>query len=103
MRDEGDRIEAVLYETFRIGRDAAVPLIISHFKCNGRKNFGRAAETLGLVETACRHQRVAFDVYPYHASSTILDPHYIEEAERILITWSDPPSRAAGPRPGGNR
>ncbi len=90
MRDEGDVITEALEETFQIGREAGVPLVISHFKCSGRANFGRAAETLGLVDQACQHQRIGFDVYPYHASSTILEPHYIEESERVLVTWSDP-------------
>lgn len=89
MRNEGEAITAALEETFRIGREAGVPLVISHFKCSGRKSFGRSAETLGLVEAARQAQRVGVDVYPYHASSTILEAGYIEEAERVLVTWSE--------------
>ncbi len=90
MRDEGDHITDALDETFRIGREARVPLVISHFKCSGQANFGRAPETLGILDAARRDQRVAFDVYPYAASSTILKADYVEEASRVLITWSDP-------------
>lgn len=89
MRDEGEAITDALEETFQIGREAGVPLLISHFKCSGRKNFGRAAETLALVEAAREAQRVGVDVYPYHASSTILAADYIEEANRVLVTWSE--------------
>ncbi len=89
MRDEGEEIAAAMEEAFQIGREAGIPLLISHFKCSGQKNFGRSPETLALVEAARKAQRVGVDVYPYHASSTILQADYISESERVLVTWSE--------------
>src|SRR5206468_1437385 len=71
MRDEGDRVVDSLEETFRIGRELGVPVVISHHKLAGRPNHGRSAETLPIIEKAMRSQRIGLDCYPYCASSTI--------------------------------
>ena len=96
MRDEGDAIASSLAETFAIGRAAGVPLLISHHKCSGLANHGRAPETLGLIEAARREQRLAIDAYPYPAASTILDESYLEKSARILVSWSLPHPEASG-------
>ncbi len=96
MRDEADQVSEALAESFAIGRAARVPLVISHHKCSGANNFGRSAETLGLIDAARAEQRVGLDVYPYVASSTILDAHYIAESSRIMISWSEPHPEANG-------
>src|ERR1043165_6911428 len=49
MRDEGERIVDSLEETFRIGRELAVPVVISHHRLAGTPNHGRSAETLPLI------------------------------------------------------
>ena len=36
-------------ETFRIGRKAGVPVVISHHKVVGVKNYGRSPETLKFI------------------------------------------------------
>src|SRR5438128_2082971 len=72
MRDEGDRIVDSLEETFRIGRELGVPVVVSHHKLVGSPNHGRSAETLPIIEKAMRSQRIGLDCYPYCASSTIL-------------------------------
>ena len=46
MRDEADRVMESLEETFRIGRELDVPVVISHHKVHGPANFGRSTETL---------------------------------------------------------
>jgi N-acyl-D-amino-acid deacylase len=46
MRDEGDRVVESLEETFRIGRELGVPVVISHHKVAGAPNHGRSNETL---------------------------------------------------------
>jgi N-acyl-D-amino-acid deacylase len=89
MRDEADGVMDSLRETLEIGRAVAVPVIISHHKCMGTRNFGRSAETLALIGAATRHQSVSLDVYPYTACSTVLNEEMIAQARRTLITWSD--------------
>ncbi|MBH68182.1 MAG: D-aminoacylase [Rhodospirillaceae bacterium] len=98
MRDEGDDIILSLEETFRIGQDARSPVIISHHKVHGRNNFGRSKETLACIDKhlAGHHHGIAFDVYPYVASSTVLKDDSIKVAERVLITWSKARPELAG-------
>ena len=96
MRDESDRVLEAVEETLEIGRRAAAAVVISHHKCSGTSNFGRSRETLAAIEAAAQSQAVALDVYPYTASSTVLMAEYMEEAEDVMITASDPHPEAAG-------
>ena len=88
MRNEGDDIIKSLTETFRIGREAGVPVVISHHKLVGVKNYGRSAETLKFIAEQMRHQPICLDCYPYPASSTILSAHRAANATRVTVTWS---------------
>ncbi len=88
MRHEGEHIIAAMDEAFTIGRTADVPVVISHFKCSGKKNFGRAEANLAAFEEARLKQPLGLDAYPYAASSTVLKPDYVNESLRVLITWS---------------
>ena len=96
MRYEDDRIAESMEETFRIGREVGVPVIISHHKVVGPNNFGRSVETLALLRKAGERQSVCLDCYPYTASSTILRADRIGLSSRILITWSRPHPEFAG-------
>ena len=98
MRDEGDHVIRSLEETFQIGREAASPVIVSHHKVHGRSNFGRSKETLACLDKhlSGHHHGIAFDVYPYIASSTVLKNDSIQVAERVLITWSKVRPELAG-------
>ena len=96
MRDESDRIVDSLEESFRIGREAGVPLVISHHKCVGKQNHGRTPETLAIIDGARNTQAVGLDAYPYIASSTMLDASRLSGASRVLVTWSEPYPDAAG-------
>lgn len=96
MRDEGDMVVESLNETFRIGRDVGVPVVISHHKVVGAKNFGRSAETLKLIECQMATQEICLDCYPYAASSTILAPHLAANATRVTVTWSKSLPQFAG-------
>ncbi|MDH3579607.1 MAG: D-aminoacylase [Hyphomicrobiales bacterium] len=89
MRDEADGILTSLAETFRIGRTADIPIIISHHKCVGLANHGRSAETLPAISAAREEQPVGLDMYPYVASSSVLQQARVAEASRVLITWSE--------------
>ncbi len=71
MRDEGDNIKQAIEETLTIGREAKIPVEISHFKLSGQQNWGRSRETIEMIKKA-RDQGidVTIDQYPYTASST---------------------------------
>lgn len=101
IRDEGDAVMDALEEAFAIGRGADLPVVISHHKCAGPKNYGRSRETLSLIEAAAieaaaKGQAVGLDVYPYTASSTVLLADHAAEATDILIAASEPHPEAAG-------
>lgn len=71
MRDEGDSVVYAIREALSIGREANIPVQISHFKLSGQHNWGRSRETVPLVEEARRQGiEVTIDQYPYTASST---------------------------------
>lgn len=96
MRDEADRVLESLEETFRVGRELGVPVVVSHHKVVGKPNHGRSAETLPLIEARMREQRIGLDCYPYCASSTILTFSRTLVASRTLVTWSKPHPEFAG-------
>ena len=57
----------------------------------------RMGELLDEAMKANRDGQAAdFDVYPYTASSTVLLAHFVERAEKVLITWSTPHPEVAG-------
>ncbi|MCG8355349.1 MAG: D-aminoacylase [Kiloniellales bacterium] len=96
MRDEGDHITDSLAETFRIGREVDVPVVISHHKCAGVANHGRSPETLALIETTRQAQPLGLDAYPYIAGSTMLASGRALGASKVIVTWSDKHPEAAG-------
>jgi len=71
MRDEGDSVVEAIEEALSIGREAGMPVEISHFKLSGQQNWGRSRQTLPMIIKA-REQGldVTIDQYPYTASST---------------------------------
>ena len=96
MRDEGEHILDSLDESFRVGRELGVPVVISHHKVAVKANHGRSAETLPFIENAMRSQKIGLDCYPYHASSTILSASRVANASKVLVTWSKPHPEVAG-------
>ncbi len=73
MRNEGDRLLDSIDEVVSVGRGSGAPVHISHFKANGRANWGRAPQALARVEEARKGGvDVTFDQYPYTAGSTFL-------------------------------
>ena len=96
MRDEADKVLDSLEETFRIGREAGLPVVVSHHKVVGTTNHGRSAETLPLIERAMRQQKIGLDCYPYCASSTVLTYERTLPASKTLVTWSKPHPELAG-------
>jgi N-acyl-D-aspartate/D-glutamate deacylase len=73
IRDEGTEVLAALDEALTIGKEAKLPVHISHLKANGRKTWGKAGDEIALIEKARKDgQAVTADQYPYIASSTSL-------------------------------
>ncbi len=68
MRSEGDAIDKALDETFRIGREANIPVEIWHLKAAGKPNWGRMPEIVERIDAA-RHSGidVEADTYAYTA------------------------------------
>ena len=96
LRSEFEPILEALDEAFRIGRHGKVPVVVSHHKCAGAKNWGRTVETLKLFDKVRQQQDVSCDCYPYSASSSTLDLKQITDEFDIVITWSEPHPEIAG-------
>jgi N-acyl-D-amino-acid deacylase len=96
LRDEAEHVMDSLSEAFAVGQLAAVPVIISHHKAMGRANFGRTRETLAFIKDAMSRQTIGLDVYPYVASSTVLQTLLVSRANKVLITWSKSHPEVAG-------
>ena len=73
IRDEADKSFEALAEAIQIGRDARIPVQISHIKLGTLKVWGKAKQVVELINKArSRGQDVTADCYPYDAwSSTI--------------------------------
>ena len=73
MRNEGDSVVQAIEEAIMIGKEANLPVEISHFKVSGQQNWGRSNETIAMVVKAREAGLdVTIDQYPYTASSTSL-------------------------------
>lgn len=73
MRDEEEGFLAAMQEAVRIGREARLPVQISHIKMGNRNVWGKSAEAIGLIEESKRSGLdITADAYPYTAwASTI--------------------------------
>ena len=96
MRNESEHIIDAIDEAFAIGREADLPVVISHHKVAGSDNFGRSHETLAHIEGYRHDQPLAIDVYPYTAGSSVLAPEILHYASRVLVAWSKAIPEASG-------
>ena len=96
IRSEYDGIADALREAFTTALPGRTPLIISHHKCAGVRNWGRSVETLGLIDKAAKTQPVAMDCYPYTAGSSVLNPDLCDGEIKVLINSSETFPAAAG-------
>lgn len=73
IRDEADKSFEALAEAIQIGREARIPVQISHIKLGTLKVWGKAKQVVDLINKAhSRGQDVTADCYPYDAwSSTV--------------------------------
>jgi N-acyl-D-amino-acid deacylase len=96
IRDEGDFVNDAIEEAINIGRQAHMPVEISHFKVTYKPNWGKSVGTIAQVEQARADGiDVTIDQYPYIASSTSLStllPSWAFSGGRdsLLIRINDP-------------
>ncbi|MDM4765383.1 D-aminoacylase [Pelomonas sp. SE-A7] len=99
IRDEASKVVEAINEALDIGRQAGLPVQISHFKVGAPANWGRSKETLALIEKArADGLDVTIDQYPYTASSTqltVMLPDWAVEGgqEQIRLRLQDAPTR----------
>jgi N-acyl-D-amino-acid deacylase len=73
IRGEAATLLDAVREALAIGREADLPVQVSHVKAAGRPNWGRVEQALALIDAAAAGGLdVMADVYPYTASSTSL-------------------------------
>lgn len=89
LRTEFDGIIDALDEAFQVGKEGKVPVVISHLKCAGKSNWGRADEVTNHIHQQRQKQKITCDCYPYNASSSTLDISQVTEDFEIFITWSE--------------
>src|SRR3954466_5486856 len=90
MRDEANGILESVRETIEIGEKGGLPTQITHHKVIGKANWGKAVDTLKLIDEArARGVDATIDEYPYTASSTSIQaalmPAYALEGGRDAI------------------
>jgi N-acyl-D-aspartate/D-glutamate deacylase len=86
IRNEGTQLLESIEEILTIGREAQLPVHISHIKASGKAAWGLAPDAIAKVRAArAAGQRVTADQYPYTASSTSLSATVIPDEYR---SWS---------------
>jgi N-acyl-D-aspartate/D-glutamate deacylase len=102
IRNEGTSVLAAVEEAITIGKEAGLPVHVSHLKASGRSAWGKAADAVGLIEKArAAGQVVTADQYPYTASSTslramVVPPRFREGSQKDFLQRLDDPE--VGPR-----
>lgn len=74
IRNENVRLLEAVEEALTIGREANLPVHISHYKSSGKDSWGLVRVATEIIEKRrASGQPVTADQYPYTASSTSLD------------------------------
>lgn len=100
MRSEGNSEMAALDETFRIGREAGIPIEIFHLKAAGVQNWGKLPLVIERIEKArAEGIDVAADTYAYTAGANAMSaliPPWAHDGgyEKLLQRLKDPGTRA---------
>jgi N-acyl-D-aspartate/D-glutamate deacylase len=82
IRGEGTNLLESVSEAIQIGRDADLPVHISHFKAAGRSAWGLVREATQQIEKQrAEGYQITADQYPYIASSTSL-------GATVLPSWA---------------
>lgn len=81
LREEGLGLLEGVAEAIDIGREADIPIVLTHHKAIGRPMWGASTKTLAMVDSArSLGIDVMMDQYPYTASSTSLSV--------LIPTWA---------------
>ena len=81
MRSESAKLVEAIEEAITVGREAGIPVQISHLKTAGQANWHKISKVIDAIERArAEGLDVTADRYPYTASSTDLDA--------ILPAWA---------------
>lgn len=73
LRNEGAKLFESVAEAIEIGRQARIPVVLTHHKSVGQPNWGKSVTTLAMIDSArTAGIDVMADQYPYTASSTAL-------------------------------
>jgi len=89
MRDEGNRLEAAVAETIRIGEQAMCRVEISHLKVDSPSRWGASGSALSLIDAARKRGiDVKADQYSYTAASSTLGirfPSWVLEGDQEAL------------------
>jgi N-acyl-D-amino-acid deacylase len=100
MRSEADGLYAALDETFRIAREAKIPVEIFHLKVAGKANWGEMPEVVRRIEAArAEGLDIAADTYAYTVSgnpfSAMIPPWAHDGGDAAMVArLKDPNMRA---------
>jgi len=98
MRNEDVNVLVSVRETIRIGREATIPVQMSHHKVGGHRNYGQSEASIELMHVArADGVDITFDQYPYTASSTGLSaiiPPWAKAGGGLKDRLADPATRA---------
>ncbi len=73
IREQGAKLHDSIDEAVRVGREADMPVQISHFKIKGPTRWGSIGDAIELVESYRRQGvDVVIDAYPYDRASSNL-------------------------------
>jgi N-acyl-D-amino-acid deacylase len=95
IRNESTQLLESLDEVLKIGREAKLPVHVSHIKVSGRSAWGLAPDAIKKLRDArAGGQKVTADQYPYAASSTSLSatviPDELRSWEKLKAALDDP-------------
>jgi N-acyl-D-amino-acid deacylase len=100
LREEGLGLIDSVTEAIEIGRQAKIPIVLTHHKVIGQPMWGKSSETLAMVDAArAEGVDVMMDQYPYTATYTgitVLVPAWAREGgnSKFLGRLKDPETRA---------
>ena len=99
MRDYSDHIFESLEESFEVGRQARLPVVISHIGVQGQANVGKINDVLDVIQQVRDGGlEVTTDVYTLAAGTTLrlLLPHWVSEGtlDDLFRRLRDPDARS---------
>jgi N-acyl-D-amino-acid deacylase len=84
MRSEGATVEQALDEALKVGREAGIPVNLSHLKIVRPENWGKLDSVVAKIEAAqANGEKVLADVYPYLAPDYGVNRPYAEWANLL--------------------